>query len=136
MKNKIKELVYLLVFYLLVILILAISLFGCLFYQTNNYELSNVDIFEGSEDIKISYTIHNNAELTLVPKIKVELNETCFKKIADKEMDEIPPKQSVRTYITINPINEKCYGNEYEIILSLEDINGKILDKETVLLKL
>ena len=100
-----------------------------------NLEKSDLDHSERYDSIKIIFSIQNNADLTLTPKIEVKLNESCFGMIADKEMDEIPPKQSVRSYITVSLISnppKRCVGKKYQITLYLKDVSGKELDKEIV----
>jgi len=123
------------------LIVLLIMLSGC-YAGINSFNLLEVtpekrdlDHSVRSDSMKIVFSVLNNGELTLTPKIEVKLNETCFSRVNDRELDEIPPKQSIRTFVTVSlkgDIPETCEGKEFFVKLYLKDINGKELAKENI----
>lgn len=124
------------------LILMIIVLSGCELFEKKEYQISEIspektdlEYNKNNDRLRIYYTIVNDAELTLNSKIEIKLNETCFDRINDKEVGDIPPKKSTRTYSDIRlryRAPESCVGNSYDILITLKDVNGKILDSQPV----
>lgn len=146
MKNKI---IYPLIFCLFLSLILLLN--GCsLLKEPERYYLNNIEIEKPnlrgdivpSDTTKIYFDVINSGEITLLSKIEVELNESCFNRVSSKELPQIITGYK-RTFIDISVRNygypygdstiKECIGKKFKVKLILKDINSeKSLDEKTL----
>lgn len=106
-------------------------------YVLNSVSLEKTDLSsnERYDNLRIFFGVENKADLTLNSKIEIKLNESCFEVVSDKELGDIPPKQSVRSYITISrrySLPNNCIGKLHDVVIKLKDVNGKELDSKTL----
>ena len=126
----------------IVLLLMLTFITACEVIQQNDYSLvdisrekTDLDHNERNDNLRIFFGVSNNADLTLNSKIEVLLNEDCFSKIQEKELGEIPPHETIRSFVTIKTdynLDDECVNKPHEVTLVLKDVNGKILDSEIV----
>jgi len=146
MKNKI---IYPLIFCLFLSLILLLN--GCFaLLEAKHYYLDNIQVEKPNlrgdvvptDVTKIFFDVVNSGKTTLLSKIEVELNETCFNRVNPKELPQITPGYK-RTSIDISVRNygyshgdsaiKECTGKKFKVKLILKDVNSEsTLDDKTV----
>lgn len=127
--------------WILIFLFLLVFIGGCedQYYPINNLNLENENIGFG-QNTKLFFDITNNLETTLLAKVEVQINESCFEKIQEKELGEISPSKNVRDYVVIrskmNSRNslDSCNNQIFIVELLLKDINGKLLNSKTTII--
>ena len=97
--------------------------------------------FNFGSRIQLFYEIENNGELTLVPKLSVIVNETCFYEVSDKETNEIPPGKTEKSYVYVESkssynLRDSCTNQTFPIEAQLLDVNGKLLDDDTIFINI
>ena len=136
---------------MIVVLTLILSSCNFLPYQpsTPSYEIKNIeptikdisissqfDRLSSLERPKICFNIINNGQTTLVSKVDIMGNTTCFNSISTKSIGEIAPGNKPRECVDISlnynlnqdqSLISSCQGKTYEFNLILRDITGNEL---------
>jgi len=122
------------IFLMIAVLIL---LAGCttFYYKIDKFEPEKPNM-GFNEQIKLYFDVTNSAGTTLVAKSEFEVNNTCFNKISDKEIGEIAPGKTIRSFVFLNSkdrsnIDSLCNGGAFSIKMTLLDVNGKELNTAT-----
>ncbi len=120
-------------------ILLIMFLFGCTtrdYYPIKNVNPENQNIGFG-EETKLFFDIENKAKTTLTAEVEVEIDETCFREIQEKELGEISPGKTLRSYVLVrsnenyNGRLDSCNGEVFEIKILVKDISGRLLNSET-----
>ena len=135
---KITKTIVVLSFLILLIIISGCNVFYNPYYLTEvSLEKTDIQHNMQNSNVKLFFSVRNDEELTLKSKIEIDLNKNCFNEIKPKELGEIPPKNSIRSFLDISLVwnlPETCVGKSHNINLTLKDVNGKKLDSKFVTL--
>ena len=87
--------------------------------------------------IKLFYEVENKGDLTLISKVSIKTNETCFYETDEKELNEIPPSKTEKSYVYIESrsnrnLRETCFNRTFDILAELMDTNGAMLDSNII----
>ena len=91
-----------------------------------------------NEETRLFFDVKNGAQTTLTAEVEVKINDTCFFESRDKELGEISPGKTIRSYVVImsraNYDNrlDSCNGQVFDVAIIIKDISGKVLNSKVV----
>ena len=131
-----------------VLALLVLLLGGYISFEafTKTYDLQNVEAEDkniGMNQItEIFFDVSNNDDLTFLGKIELIANKTCFNSPIENPLPEIQPHSTIsssinlRTEYNIQNRLDSCLGRPYSITLKLRDVSGKLLDEESISIRI